>query len=359
MTLKRRFFEKARGYKLERIFLVTGANGHLGNTVAKALKDKGETVRGFVMPKDKSTALIGLDFEVVEGNICDLNSLDLLFQGLQHYEIIVIHTAGIVTIATKHDDLVYEVNVNGTRNIIKKCLEYQVKRLVYISSVHAIPEKPRGEVIEEVSEFHPDFVKGLYAKTKAEATRLVLESVREGLDAVVVHPSGIIGPNDYGFGNLTQLVLDFIDGRLGVTIKGGYDFVDIRDVTSGILAAVEKGRKGECYILSNQFYTVKEFLDLLAEVSHKKKIKFVLPMWLAVWTAPLSEYWYKLRKKPPLFTVYSLFTLTSNACFSHKKADRELGYTTRDMRDTLRETVVFLQGEHRMRKVRSRNASPS
>lgn len=339
---------------MERIFLVTGANGHLGNTVAKALKSKGENVRGFVMPKDKSTALLGLDFDVVEGNICDPDSLDLLFQGLEDYELIVIHTAGIVTIATKHDDLVYEVNVNGTRNVIKKCLEYKVKRLVYISSVHAIPEKPRGEIIEEVAEFNPEVVKGLYAKTKAEATRLVLDSVKDGLDAVVVHPSGIIGPNDYGFGNLTQLVLDFIDGRLGVTIKGGYDFVDIRDVTEGILTAAEKGRIGECYILSNQFYTVKEFLDLLAEVSNKKKIKVVLPMWLAVWTAPLSEYWYKLRKKPPLFTVYSLFTLTSNACFSHKKADRELGYSTRDMRDTLRETVKFLQSEHRMRRTKAR-----
>ena len=338
---------------MERIFLVTGANGHLGNTVAKALKAKGEKVRGFVMPKDKSTALAGLDFEVVEGNICNPVSLDLLFKGLEDYQIIVIHTAGIVTIATKHDDLVYEVNVNGTRNIIKKCLEYKVKRLVYISSVHAIPEKPRGEIIEEVAEFNPEVVKGLYAKTKAEATRLVLESVKDGLDAVVVHPSGIIGPNDYGFGNLTQLVLDFIDGRLGVTIKGGYDFVDIRDVTAGILSAVENGRKGECYILSNQFYTVKEFLDLLAEVSNKNKIKVILPMRFAVWTAPLSEYWYKLRKKPPLFTVYSLFTLTSNACFSHKKADRELGYTTRDMRDTLRETVAFLRSEHRIRKTKT------
>lgn len=336
--------------ELARVFLVTGANGHLGNTVAKALNAKGEKVRGFVMPKDKSTALVGLDFEVIEGNICDPDSLDLLFQGLEGYELMVIHTAGIVTIATKHDDLVYEVNVNGTRNIINKCLEYNVKRLVYISSVHAIPEKPRGEIIEEISEFNPDVVKGLYAKTKAEATRLVLESVKDGLDAVVVHPSGIIGPNDYGFGNLTQLVLDFIDGKLGVTIKGGYDFVDIRDVTEGILAAVEKGRTGECYILSNQFYTVKEFLDLLAEVSKKKKIKVVLPMWLAIWTAPLSEYWYKLRKKPPLFTVYSLFTLTSNACFSHKKADRELSYSTRDMKDTLSETVAFLRSEHRMRK---------
>ena len=318
----------------------------------KALHARGEKVRGFVMPKDCSTALNGLGLEVIEGNICSLDSLDRLFLGLEAYEVIVIHTAGIVTIATRHDDLVYEVNVNGTKNIIRKCLEYKVRRLVYISSVHAIPEKPRGEVIAETTKFDPEIVRGLYAKTKAEATRLVLNSVKEGLDAIVVHPSGIIGPNDYGCGNLTQLVLDFIDGRLAVTIKGGYDFVDIRDVTEGILAAMEKGRKGECYILSNQFYTVKEFLDLLAEVSGKRKIRTVLPMWFAVWSAPLSEYWYKLRKKPPLFTVYSLFTLSSNACFTHEKADRELGYTTRDMRDTIRDTLVFLRGESRMRKDR-------
>lgn len=328
---------------MKRLYLVTGATGHLGNTIIRDLCQQGEMVRGLVIPGDSSPALDGLTLEIVPGDVCSSSGLEPLFAGTADYETIVIHTAGIVSIATKFDPQVYAVNVQGTLNVIKLCQKYRIKRLIYISSVHAIPELPDNQVIQEVSHFDPDAVVGLYAKTKAEATQLVLDSVMAGLDCVVIHPSGIGGPNDYGQGHFKQLVLDFLEGRLTAFIRGGYDFVDVRDVSKGVLAAVDRGRNGACYILSNRYVAVEELLALLAEISGKKHLKTVLPRWFALMTAPLAERWYQLRKQKPLYTRYSLYTLGSNANFSHQKADDALGYTTRELRETLQDTIAFLQ----------------
>lgn len=332
---------------MKELYIVTGGFGHLGNTIIKKLLEKGKKVRVLVLPTDKTDVDIDT-VEVVKGDVCDLNSLEEFFSGTEDYTTYVIHCAGIVSIATKHDDLVYNVNVNGTKNIVDICMKYHVKKLVHISSVHAIEEKPKGEVITEVSSFDPDKVTGLYAKTKAEATQYVLDKSKEGLDAVVIHPSGIVGPNDYGKGHLTQLIIDYSKGTLTAYIDGGYDFVDVRDVADGIISSVTKGKKGECYILSNRYYKVKELLDIIGKELNKRNIKTKLPLWFAKFTAPIAELYYKLIKQPPLYTPYSLYTLNSNSIFSHEKADKELGYTTRPMEQSVRNTIKSLREQKRI-----------
>ncbi len=334
---------------MKRLYLVTGAYGHLGHTIVEQLLARGEEVRGLALPCDSIPAPVRRGLEIYQGDVCDPHSLEDFFRVDEDCDIVVIHTAGIVSIASKFNQKVFDVNVIGTKNIVDMCRKTGVKRLIHVSSVHAIPEKAKGEIITEVSRFDYRKVKGLYAQTKAKATQIVLNAAARGLDAVVVHPSGILGPGDYGHGHLTQLVSDYLNGRLSACVKGGYDFVDVRDVAAGILAAVDKGRKGECYILSNRFYPVQELLDTLHEVTGRKKIKTVLPLWFAKGTAPLAEMYYKILKQPPLFTRYSLYTLTGNGYFSHEKADRELGYTTRDMRETLRDTATFLISQGRIR----------
>ncbi|MFQ9441213.1 MAG: NAD-dependent epimerase/dehydratase family protein [Acutalibacteraceae bacterium] len=235
-----------------------------------------------------------------------------------------------------------DVNVNGTKKIVELCLRHKVKKLVHTSSVHAIPEKSHGETITEVSEFDPKSVHGLYAKTKAAASQIVLNAVKQGLNASIVHPSGIIGPGDYGRTHLTQLVISYLNGTLTACVNGGYDFVDVRDVADGIISCVENGRAGECYILSNQFYTIQEVLDDLHEITGKRRLKSVLPLWFAKLTAPLAEVWYKMLRQPPLYTSYSLYTLESNGNFSHEKATQELGYHPRSMKDTLTDMAYWL-----------------
>lgn len=327
------------------LYLVTGAAGHLGSVITKKLLQRGDSVRALAIPGEKN---VPEGVEVFFADICDKDSLIPFFSGIDNEETIVIHCAGIVSIATKTGELLREVNVKGTKNIADLCLETRVNRLVYISTVHAIPEKRQGEIMTEISVFKPDEVIGGYAKTKSEASAYVLESVESGLDAVIVHPSGIIGPNDFGRGHLTTLVEDYSNGRLGVGLDGGYDFVDVRDVADGIIAAAERGRKGECYILSNRYFFIKEILDILHEVTGKKKIKTYLPIGFIKAISPIAELYYKIRKQTPLFTPYSIYTLTSNSLFSHDKATRELGYTTRDIRETLKDTVEWLREQGRI-----------
>lgn len=330
---------------MEKLYLVTGAAGHLGSVIARQLTESGKAVRALILPNEKH---IPEAAEIHFGDMRNKESIMPCFETPAGCDLVVIHCAGIVSIASKYDQAVYDVNVTGTKNIVDLCREFNVSKLIYVSSVHAIPEKPGGAEITEVSEFDPGSVVGLYAKTKAEATAYVLDAAEKGLNACVVHPSGIIGPFDRGRGHMTTLVIDYYKLKLSSGINGGYDFVDVRDVANGIISACDKGRPGECYILSNKFFKVREILTMLHEITHKRKIKSFLPLWFVKATAPLSELYYKMLKQPPLFTAYSIYTLNSNALFSHQKATKELSYTTRDIKETLGDTVNWLKEQGRI-----------
>jgi len=328
------------------VYIVTGAAGHLGGAVTKALSDRGKTVCALCLPGEKHLPP-GEHVKIFSGDVCDTGSIEEIFRSCADKSVTVIHCAGIVSIASKFDQKVYDVNVTGTKNIVSLCEKYKIKKLIYISSVHAIPELPDTGTITEVAGFSPDDVVGSYAKTKAEASQYVLDYAKRGNDASIIHPAGIVGPGDFGGGHTTQLIIDFYKGGLISGIDGGYDFVDVRDVADGIASCCENGRSGECYILSGQYLKVYELLDMLHEITGKKKVKSVLPLWFARLTAPLSEAYYKILRQPPLFTAYSIYTLNTNANFSSEKAVKELGYTTRPMEQTLADTVKWLCDNNR------------
>ena len=328
-------------------YIITGANGFLGNNIVRELQGQDCEIRALVMPGDKLHSLDGLRCTLYEGDVTKPETLGELFAVEDGSETVVIHCAAIVTVKSKFNQKVYDVNVGGALNVAEKALAIGA-RLIYVSSVHAIPE--RGQKgIGETKEFDPELVVGQYAKTKAETANALLKMSRErGLDVVIVHPSGMLGPHDFGHSHLTQLVLDFCNGKLGACVKGGYDFVDVRDVAAGILSAAERGRTGECYILSNRYVEIKELLDTVSEVRGTKKIKVVLPMWLAKATAPLSEAYYALLKQPPLYTRYSLYTISTHVTFTHEKAAKELDFSPRPIRDTVSDTVAWLSSQGRI-----------
>ena len=319
---------------MKKIYIVTGANGFLGNNIIRKLEqDDNNEIRAFVLNGESIKSLEKLKCKIYYGDVTKKETLLPLFENIDDKEVFVIHCAAVVYIKTKYNPLVYNVNVNGTKNIVDKVLETKAK-LIYISSVHAIPEKENNDLIEEITDFNPDEVHGLYAKTKAEAAKYVMNAVKnKNLNACIIHPSGIIGPYDYGNSHLTELVREVSNGKLFATVKGGYDFVDVRDVAAAIITASKKDNKGECYILSNKYITIKELSDLICDVQGIKKIKIVLPICLAKIIAPFFEAYYNLKKQTPLFTKYSLYTLSSNSNFSNKKAKEELGYKNRDIKD--------------------------
>lgn len=324
------------------VYVVTGASGFLGSTVVRKLLERGCEVRALRLPGDSAPSMEHANCKVYKGDITDIETLRDIFSKSPQDELIVIHCAAIVYIKNKPNPQVFRVNVGGTENIIRKCLETEAK-LIYINSVHAIPEPDGDGPIVEVERFSQDAVVGLYAKSKAEAATMVLEAVRHrGLHAVVIHPSGLIGPGDEGVTHMTALIVAAMKGRLPAVVKGGYDFADVRDVAEGLLAAAEKGMDGECYILSNRFISIRELVDLVCKYSHARKVRLTLPLSLAKLAAPFCEIYYHLRKQTPLFTRYSLYTLQSKARFSHAKADAELGYHARSLEETIADTVTWL-----------------
>lgn len=333
---------------MEETYLITGITGYVGNVLAKRLLSKHKKVIGFARDEKKVKRIFSSELlpqmEIYYGDTRDLTSLEKCFENREN--LYVIHTAAIVSIQSKKiDETMYDVNVNGTKNVVSLCLKYHVKKLIHVSSVHAIPLKKKNEVMEEVSSFDPSNVIGGYAKTKAMSSQLVLDEVKEGLDAIIVHPSGIIGPEDYSNTHLTQVLIDFFKGKLPASVKGGYNFVDVRDVCDGILAALNKGRKGECYLLTGDYHNVTEILDIAANYKNKKKIK-TLPMFLAYFALPFLWIFFKIRRKRPLYTKYSLDTLKSNGNFSHQKATDELNYHPRSLKESIEDEIDFLEKEH-------------
>ncbi|MEN6472367.1 MAG: NAD-dependent epimerase/dehydratase family protein [Clostridiaceae bacterium] len=332
------------------IYIVTGAAGHLGSHVADALIREGNAVRAFLLPHERIPDFVAYDTRLLSeyaGDVRDRTSLEQLFENADGARFIVIHCAGIVSISGKKDPRIYEVNVGGTKNIVDACKAHNVKRLVYVSSVHAIPLLPPGQTMGEIDRFCPENVHGQYARTKAEATQLVLDAAKEGLDAVIVHPAGIIGPNALDTGNIPSMLKKLVRGRFRIAVRGGFDFVDVRDVTKGILLAAQKGQCGECYILSNRFIDLKEFFNTFSDAAGLKRLKLYLPVFVAKAAAPFAELYYALAKKTPVFTRYSMMTLSKNALYSHEKATRELGYSTRSLKDTMKDIAAWLKRKQR------------
>ena len=321
--------------------VVTGATGHIGNVLVRNLYQHGYDITAVVLPSD-DISMIESYATIAYGNILDTSFLETVFKDQD----LVFHLAGIVEIGSGKKKLINLVNVEGTRNVLNSAIKCNIKRFIYTSSVHAIPELPKPQIQSEITEFDPDKVKGLYAKSKALATQIVLEQKKGPMDIVIVHPSGVIGPFDYKMSNTSQMFIDFMLGRLTAYLKGGYNFVDVRDAAEGIRLAAEKGKRGECYILSGSEITVKELLDEIALSSGKKKIKTKIAYWFILAMSYFAEIYYKVVRQKPLFTRYSIIVLNSNYHFSNQKAKDELGYVTRDIKETIHDTMDFIRERH-------------
>jgi len=331
----------------ERIYLLTGAAGFLGSNICLQLLEKGCKVRALVLPNDKSVKYIPEAVEVVFGDLTDIGSLDAFFAVPEGCTSVVIHCASMVTVNPNYSEKLMAVNVTGTRNIITKVLNHpECEKMVYVSSTGAIPEQPHGTRIKEVSKFDPcdpKLVVGAYSQSKAKATQMVLDAVNVmGLKACVVHPSGILGPNDHAIGETTGTLLKIIKGEMPMGMQGSFNLCDVRDLAAGTIAAVDKGRIGECYILANETVTLKEMCDMLHEECNAKQIKFYLPLDLADKIAAGLEKQAEKTGRMPLMTTFSVYNLARNNEFDYSKAKEELGYTTRSYQETIHDEVLWM-----------------
>ena len=327
------------------IYLVTGAAGFLGSTICRQLLERGDKVRGLVLPNDKSVQYLPEGMEIYKGDVCDMSTLQEFFTIPEGYESIVLHIASIVTVSPDYNPVVMNVNVGGTKNIVRCCLTHpECKKLVYCSSTGAIPEVRKGKTIKEVIYFDEDEVLGCYSRSKAIATQTVLDAVKlENLNACIVHPSGILGPEDYAVGETTGTVIDIINGAMPMGIDGSFNLCDVRDLAAGTIAAADKGKIGHCYILGNEEVSFKDFSKMLVKEAGCKPIKAFLPIKVANFIAGILEKQALKTGKEPLMTTFSVYNLARNNTFDSSKAKRELGYTTRPYEETIRDEVRWLK----------------
>lgn len=329
------------------LYLVTGAAGFLGSHTCRQLLDRGESVRAFVLKGDPAVKYIPEKVGIVTGDLCDINSLENFFKVPDDTQTIILHVASMVTVNPDYNQKLMDINVGGTKNIIEKCLEHpECKKMVYVSSSGAIPELPKGQKIREVKQFDSEKVVGWYSKTKAMATQAVLDAVKkEGLNACVVHPSGILGPQDYAIGETTGTIIKIINGEMPVGMRGSFNLCDVRDLAAGCIAAADKGRTGECYILGNEEVTLKEMCELLDKDLHCGTCKLYLPLGLAKLLAKQMEKKAEKTGKKALMTTFSVYNLERNNTFDYSKAKKELGYHTRSYAETLHDEAVWLKEE--------------
>lgn len=332
------------------MYLVTGAAGFLGGTICRQLIARGDTVRAFVLPNDKAAKYIPKEAEICVGDLCDKKSLERFFAVPDGVETIVLHIASIVTVDPDYNQKVIDVNVGGTKNIIDMCLKHkECKKMVYCSSTGAIPELKKGVRIKEVEYFDESNVVGCYSQSKALASQAVLDAVKEyNLNACIVHPSGILGPEDFSGSETTNTVIDIINGAMPMGIAGSFNLCDVRDLAGGTIAAADKGKKGNCYILANEEVSFKDFSKMLADEAKCKKVKIFLPIGLADFIAKILEAKAKKSYKKPLMTTFSVYNLARNNSFDSTKARKELGYKTRSYRETIRDEINWLRKEGRI-----------
>ena len=327
------------------MILVTGATGHIGNVLVRKLLDRGEKVRALIWRGEDTTPLKNLDVEQVVGDVLDPASLEHAMHGVET----VYHLAGIISIMPGRNPLVWRVNVEGTRNVLEAARHASIRRLLYTSSIHAIAHAPHGVAMDETLGFDQNNPYGEYDRSKATASLEVQKAAARDLDAVIVCPTGVIGPYDFRGSEMGEVIRSATEARTMLYVEGAYDFVDVRDVADGMIAAVKRGRRGESYILSGHKLSVRYMLETVREVTGKAFASVKIPFSLAELAARYTPWYYRRTQAKPRFTSYSLQVLQSNANICCSKALAELGYKPRPMYESIADTVRWFLENRRVK----------
>ena len=314
--------------------VVTGAYGHVGANLVRALLERGDEVRA--ADKRQTEALAGLDVEHVPIDVLEPESLEKAFDGADT----IFHLAAIISITGDPTGVVRRVNVEGPRNATQAALACGVSRFVHCSSAHAFDLERSGPELTETGPRATGDHTPPYDRSKNEGENEVRATIAAGLDAVIVNPTAVIGPHDYGPSRMGELLLQLRDRKIPVNVGGGFDFVDVRDLVAGMLAAEQSGRTGENYLLSGHRHSSKELVQLVAQITGVKAPRISVPASLTSGLAPLV-----LKLTPsdrvPLITPDSMHALQFSPSVCHYKASKELGYVARPIIETLRDTYAW------------------
>ena len=322
--------------------LVTGATGFIGNHVTRMCLEQGDEVRVMVMPGEDRSPLDGMDVEFVEGNLLDPASLPKCVEGVEG----LYQMAALFAIWTKDPDLHYKVNVNGAESILRAAMAAKVEKVVFTSSIAAVGVPERGELANEETAFNSWPWASEYILSKYISHQMVKGLVSQGLPAVMVLPGFPFGPGDRVPTPTGSLMVMALQGKMGNYWDGGVCAVDVRDVARGHLLAMEKGRVGESYLLTNKEgnMTNKELLDLIARVAKVEKMAAKeISHGLLLRVAKLAEFYSKITgKKPPTTYKNTLYALQHHYT-DPSKAINELGLPQTPIETAVRDSAQWFR----------------
>lgn len=322
---------------------VTGAAGHIGMQVCKDLIARKYEVSAFVTKHSDRFGDLPISQFVGDIRMKDSRLKDWVksCEGI-------IHLAGIIGLDYKFNQNVYDVNVTGTRNILEEAKGSGIRKLVHVSSIHVFNHSPQDKPLDETRDFVSDKTV-FYDRTKRDGHLLAQQFAKDGVDVSIVCPTGVFGPHDYKPSQLGKAIVDIYCGSVPAVVSGGFDFVDVRDVSNGIISSLEKGRKGEAYILGGAHYTIKEFADTILKIKGTKKHLAELPLFVAYLGLPFAKAYSSITGKLPLYDkVYLDILRTGNKNILHSKAQKELGYSPRPLEESLKDTIEWFRNTKKL-----------
>jgi len=319
--------------------LITGATGFIGANLVRTLIQKGVRVRALVRPHSNRKNLEGLDVEIAVGDVRDRDSIERAMEGCG----LVFHAAALYSFWVRPRRLIYEINVEGTRNVLDVALKAGVERMVYTSSIAALGRRTDGKPADEETPVDPQKLRGDYRRSKYFAEQVALEFARKGLPVVIVNPSFPVGPYDVKPTPSGQVIVDFLNRKMPAYVDTGLNVVDVEDVALGHWLALERGRVGERYILGGENLTMKEFLNMLSEITGLPAPRLKLPLGPLLPVSYVNKALALMLNYTPRLTPETIHLAQEPEFFSPRKAVEELGFPQTPAREALKKAIRWFQ----------------
>jgi dihydroflavonol-4-reductase len=322
---------------------VTGATGFLGSHVARALAEQSAELRLLVRPTSNLKNLEGLKAETATGDLRDPASLEKAIADCE----VVFHVAADYRLWVRDPAEMYRSNVEGTKAILDAARKNSVRCVVYTSSVATVGFTGNGRPADEDSPVSLADMIGHYKRSKFMAEQLALEVGRGGMRVVTVNPTTPVGEQDVRPTPTGRIIVDFLKRKFPAYVETGLNLVDARECARGHIAALEKGKSGERYILGGENLTLKQILDKLGVISGLPSPKVKLPYFVAYAAGAVDQTVQgRLLGREPRATIETVRMGKKMMWASSGKAERELGWKTVPVDDALSRAVAWFQANH-------------
>jgi dihydroflavonol-4-reductase len=319
--------------------LVTGATGFVGAAVAKVLLRSGQKVRVLARPTSDRRNLEGLKVEIVEGALDDFASLPKAVEGCRY----VFHVAADYRLWVPDPEIMFRINVEGTRELMLAAQAAGVERIVYTSSVAVLGILKGGIADEETLSRAEDMI-GPYKLSKFQAEVAVCELIEErGLPAVIVNPSTPIGPGDIKPTPTGRMLVQAARGRMPAFVDTGLNVAHVEDVALGHLLAARTGKIGRRYILGGENLALSEILVEVARLTGRRPPRIRMPHRAVLPIARGAEALARFTRREPFATVDAVRMSMKKMFFDSARAIEELGYAPRPGHQAIADAITWFK----------------